>query len=120
MGNALHALLGTNTDVKKDVHIRRLGVNFVVKAISGGVLEQAQKECTFGGLVNQAMLGAALIEKACVEPDFGDRSLIDHYGAEDAADCVKKALLAGEISKINEAILTVSGFGDDEIDFPNS
>ena len=121
---ALQALLGANKDITKDVPVRRLGVNFTVKAIDSETLEKARAECTFGNGkggkdVHEHKLGAVLIAKSCVEPNFADRALIEHYGAEDAADCVRKALLAGEIAKLTEAVMDVSGFGDDEIDFPN-
>lgn len=122
--NALQALLGATKDITKDVPVRRLGVSFTVKAIDSETLEKAHAECTFGNGkggkdVHEHKLGAVLIAKSCVEPNFGDRALIEHYGAEDAADCVKKALLAGEIAKLTEAIMDVSGFGEDEVDFPN-
>lgn len=119
--NALQALLGANTNVTKNVAIKRLGVNFTVKALVSAEVEQARKECTFGNTVREELVEATLIAKACVEPNFADRSLIDHYEAEDAADCVRKALLAGEIVRIMTAINEVSGFNDDgAIDFPNS
>jgi hypothetical protein len=123
--NALQALLGANKNVTKDVPVKRLGVNFTVKAIDSETIERATAECTFGNgkagkQVHEHKLGAALIAKACVEPNFADRTLIDHYEAEDAIDCVRKALLAGEIAKINAVIMEISGFGEDDVDFPNS
>ena len=122
--NALQALLGANTNVTKDVQIKRLGVVFTVKALSSVDVERARTECTFsngkgGKEVQDHMLQAAYIAKASVEPNFNDRSLIDHYEAEDAIDCVRKALLVGEIAKLILAINEVSGFLEDEIDFPN-
>ncbi|OME86925.1 hypothetical protein BK120_08355 [Paenibacillus sp. FSL A5-0031] len=122
--NALQALLGASTDIKKNVPIRRLGVDFTLKAMSEAEIERVKTECTYGDgkggkRLDDSLFNAAMIAKACVEPNFGDRSLIDHYNAEDAADCVRKALLAGEIAKLIVGIMDVSGFGDDEIDFPN-
>jgi len=118
--NALQALLGSNINVTRDVPIKRLGVNFTVKALTDDGLSQARLECTFGNHVDESKLAATVIARSCVEPNFNDRSLIDHYGAEDGADCVKKALLAGESVKLYTAILEISGFGEDDIDFPNS
>ncbi|MCQ4363062.1 hypothetical protein KQR54_18355 [Mycobacterium gordonae] len=123
--NALQALLGAKLDAEVSVPIKRLGVNFRIKPLNGEALERARLECTVGDskggkTVNESQLNATLIAKSCIEPNFADRSLIDHYGAEDAADCVNKALLAGEIGKLNLAVLEASGFGDDgDTDFPN-
>ncbi|MEV5028500.1 phage tail assembly chaperone [Paenibacillus sp. LPE1-1-1.1] len=122
--NALQALLGASTDIKKNVPIRRLGVDFTLKALTEAEIERVKTECTFGDgkggkRQDNSLFNAAMIAKACIEPNFADRTLIEHYGAEDAADCVRKALLAGEIVKLVESTLQISGFGDDEIDFPN-
>lgn len=122
--NVLQALLGANKNVTQDIAIRRLGVNFTVKALDESEITQINSECTFsdgkgGKRVDDKLVNASMIAKSCAEPNFADAALIAHYGATDAADCVKKALLAGEIAKLVEGILRISGFGDDEIDFPN-
>jgi hypothetical protein len=120
----LQVLLGATTEITKVVPLKRLGISFKVKALSNAEIERVRMENTFsdgkgGKKVDETKLGAALIAKACVDPLFSDRTLIDHYNAEDAADCVLKALLPGELQKVNAAVMEASGFGDDEIDFPN-
>lgn len=123
--DALKALLGAKTDVTADVFIRRLGVNFTVKALTAADLDRVKQECTFGDgrggkRLDETMHDAAMLARACVTPSFADKELIAHYGAEDAADCVKKALLPGEAQKLVGAVLKLSGYGPDEdADIPN-
>jgi len=122
--DALQALLGADLKIEKEVPIKRLGVNFTIKAIDGDMIAKIQEECTYHTgkgknrekVVDEQKLGALLIAKGCVSPNFGDQRLLDKYKATDAADCVKKALLAGEIAKLSGAILELSGFDDDGLD----
>lgn len=121
----LQALLGaTPGNATKQVSIKRLGTSFTVKALSGAEFDRIRLQLTYsdgkgGKQVNDDNLDAAIIATACVEPAFSDRSLIAHYNAEDAADCVKKALMAGEIKRLAGAVLDLSGFTEDDVDFPN-
>ncbi|CAM3640660.1 phage tail assembly chaperone [Mesobacillus zeae] len=122
MSDALKALLASDLNIEKNVHIKRLGVDFIVKALTDETLEEAREEAThFVGKgakqkkeVDTRMLGGLLISKACVEPDFNHVELIKAKGAKDAADVVTKTLLPGEIEKLQMAILELSGFEDDE------
>ena len=63
-------------------------------------------------------MNALLIAAASANLNFGDAKLLEKYEASDAADCVQKALLAGELAKLTQAIMEVSGFDnfDDQID----
>lgn len=120
--DALQALLSANLEIEQDVFIKRLNVNFRIKAISTKELEKAREQCTHVSgkgsrketIVDEARLNAVLAVKFCVSPDFGDKALLAKYGAANAVECVGKALLPGELAKINEAGTTLSGFGDDE------
>jgi hypothetical protein len=120
--DALQALLGAELTIEEEVFIKRLGVNFKVKAIDGKMLSKIQEQCThYVGKgskrtkqFDEEGFGALIVAKACVSPDFGNKALLEKYEASDAGDCVQKALLAGEIGKLNEAILGLSGFGDEE------
>lgn len=120
--NPLDALLGASIDVEETVYIKRLNANFRVKALTGDKVNDLRQQCTYteGKGVNRRQfvreeeLGQLLIAEACVEPDFGDAKLLKHYGAVDAANCVQKALLAGEVARLSSAVLGVSGFDNDE------
>lgn len=117
--SVLDALLGASIEVEEDVCIKRLGVNFRVKALTGDKLNELREQCTYTvgkganrkTFVNDEELGRLMIAEACVEPNFGDAKLLAHYKAKDAADCVQKALLAGEVAALSHAVLDVSGFG---------
>lgn len=112
--NALDALLAADLTIEKDVFIKRLGTHITVKALDGKTLAKIRERATFGGTLDENLFGALLIEKACVNVNFNDSRLLEKYGASDGADAVQKALLAGEIALLMDAILDVSGFGYDE------
>lgn len=127
MADALQALLGADLKVEEEVFIKRLGVNFTVKAIDGTTLSKLQEQAThYVGKgknrrkqLDEDALNSLIIAEACVDPTFTDKELQNKYGASDAGDCVNKALLAGEIIKLNSKILDLSGFEDDEEDIKN-
>lgn len=120
--NPLDALLGASIDVEEDVFIKRLGTNFTVKALTGDEINELRAQCTYTEgkganrkpFVREDELGQLIITEACVNPDFGDKKLLEYYGARDAADCVQKALLAGEVAKLSSAVLDVSGFDNED------
>lgn len=122
--NALDALLGASIEIEDTVEMKRLGVDFRVKALTGDKVNQLREQCTHWEgkgtarklVTNEEELGGLLIATACVEPDFNDPRLLEKYGARDAADCVQKALLAGEVAKLSHAVLDVSEFGVTEED----
>ncbi|NOU98485.1 phage tail assembly chaperone [Paenibacillus planticolens] len=120
--DALQALLSANTEIEKDVFIKRLNVNFRLKAISTKELEKAREQCTRmtgtgskrESTVDSDRLNAVLATKFCVNPDFGNAALLDKFSAANAVECVGKALLPGELVRIVAAGMDLSGFGDEE------
>jgi hypothetical protein len=120
--DALQALLSANLEIEQDLPIKRLGVNFRLKAVDTRTLEKAREQATQvsgsgskrESKVDGNRLNAILVTKFCVSPDFGDKALIEKYGVSNAVDCVDKTLLPGEIDKIVTAGMKLSGFGDDE------
>lgn len=117
--SGLEALLGATLDVQDTVYIPRLKSNFTIKALDQTEMTRARDQATVPTRkgekdVDSQLLNAVLIVKGCVDPDFTDKALIAHYGATDAADCVMKALLPGEIVKVLGAIMKLSGFDDEE------
>lgn len=118
--DALQALLSAELTIETTVHLKRLGVDFVFKAIDGKTLAKLQEQSTHyvgKGAKREAQLdeqkfGASLIANSCQTLNFGDAKLLEKYEASDAGDCVQKALLAGEIAKITQAVMEVSGFSD--------
>lgn len=123
--SALEALLGTTADIQKRVPMKRLKADFIIKAITGDQLDDIRDQCTHtrpgkGGKmeshVNDQEVGRLVVAEACIEPDFSNSELMDHYKAESPADCTQKALLAGEIVKLSSEIMELSGFDDDEVE----
>lgn len=120
--DALQALLSTNLDIERDVYIKRLGVNFRVKAIDTATLDKAREQATyFAGkgskresTVDAQKLNAILAVKFCVNPDFSNKALLEKYGASNPVECVTKALLPGELVRIISAGMELSGFSEDE------
>ncbi|MBU9705923.1 hypothetical protein KSP24_03150 [Paenibacillus sp. AK121] len=118
MAKGLEALLGATTDLQEEVYIPRLKTHFTIKALDEDAIERARAQATTGkdGSVDDALLNRLLIVKSAVDPDFNDKTLKDHYEASDAADCVKKALLPGEQTRLIQSVLALSGFvGDAEL-----
>jgi Phage XkdN-like tail assembly chaperone protein, TAC len=120
MSDALSALLSADLTIEKPVFIKRLNTDITVKAIDGKTLSKLQERATHyvgKGAKREAQLdeqkfGGLVIASASVSLDFGNAQLLEKYGASDAADCVQKALLAGEIAKLTQAIMEISGFND--------
>jgi len=115
----LDALLGASVDQTAQVYIARLGVNFTVRALSNEDLRKANERATVLGTkgtkkLDDQLFNAHVIAKGCVDPSFADKRLIEKYEATDAADCIAKALLPGELARVIKAILEISGFGDEE------
>lgn len=123
--SALDALLGASIEVTDTVRIKRLGVEFEIKAITGDDLTSIREQATYPEgtgknrklIVKEDEVGRLLIAKSVTTPNFNDAKLLAHYKAADAGDCVQKALLAGEIATLQAAVLELSGFGgDDEVE----
>lgn len=119
---ALDALLGASTEIEDSVFIKRLGVEFTVKSLSTHEISELRAQATRPGrkgkpeVVDNELLSNLMIVASCVNPDFSDPKLIAHYEASDAADCLQKALLPGEVAALAQAVMEVSGFDVDEVE----
>lgn len=124
--SVLDALLGAKpvTEITSEVRIERLGVDFTVKALSGDDVKRLREECTryeIRGKERKAFIDNEELTLAMVvastennEFNFGDAKLLKHFGVKTATQCVSKALTFGELSKLAEAVTTISGLNDDE------
>ncbi|MDH2332509.1 phage tail assembly chaperone [Paenibacillus polymyxa] len=115
MAKGLEALLGATTDLQEEIYIPRLKTHFTIKALDEDSIERARAQATTGkdGSVDGALFNRLLIVKSAADPDFNDKALKDHYEASDAADCVRKALLPGEQTRLIQSVLALSGFVED-------
>ncbi|SER87296.1 hypothetical protein [Psychrobacillus sp. OK032] len=118
--NALEALLGATTEIEETIEMPRLNTEFKVRALTGDHVKKLSAEATvYDGKngnkterVDQSQLSGLMLAAAIIEPNFSDAALLKHYGARDGADCIQKALLAGEIAAVTKVVLNVSGLGD--------
>lgn len=108
--NPLDAFLKADMNVTKKVELKRLGIEIEVKGLDTKQVNRLRAQATFNGEINEDIFGSLLVAKACVNMDFGDKKMLEHYEASDAADCVEKALLAGELAKLSQAVSEASGF----------
>lgn len=121
MTNLLEALLNAETEIKKDVFLKRLNTNITIKAIDTKVFNEAKEQATIiigrgskrTETVDTSKLGAILVTKAVVDSPFGNRELMKKFGASDPVDCVEKVLLAGELLTLMAEIMDLSGFDGD-------
>lgn len=115
----LDALLSATLDIKSEVYIPRLKTRFSVKALDSDALRRANDQASVssgkgGKSIDGELLNAVIISKGTVDPDFSNKALLAHFEASDASDCVNKALLPGEKTKLVAEILELSGFGNEE------
>lgn len=109
---ALAALLSADLKIEKAVPLKRLGASITVKAIDGKTIGMLTEQSTYGSKLDEQKFGSRLIAEACVNNEFSDAALLKKYNASDAGDCVYKALLAGEVAKMSQTIMEISGFND--------
>lgn len=120
--DALEALLGADLNIQKQVFIKRLNAHFTIQAIDGKTVNKLRDQATH--IVGKGSkksvefddkdFKGSLIAAGCVSPDFSNGKLLERYGARDASDCVYKALLAGELTLLQDEILRLSGYAEDD------
>ncbi len=123
--NVLQALLSADSKPKKDIPMKRLGVDFQIQALDGKTIHKIQEQCThYTGkgpkrekVLDEEQFGALVIQRACLIPDWSAKELIDKYGS--STEAILGLLLAGEIAKLSTEILEISGFDDDEDEIKN-
>jgi hypothetical protein len=106
---------------KRNIHMKRFGVDFTIQAIDGKAVSRIREQSTFttkkGKEIDEEKFGMLLIEKGCENPKWNDKALVDKYGSVEQA--IQTTLLAGEIAKLSAEILELSGFNEDEDDIKN-
>ncbi len=116
--DVLKALLSAEDRPEKDVYMKRFGVNFRIRAIDGDTISKIQERCThYQGkgrkkekILDEEKFGALIIKEACINPDWNNKQLLEKYKVPEAAEVIRKRLLAGEIAKLADEILELSGF----------
>lgn len=111
----------------KDVYLKRLGAPIKIKALSGDKIFKLRRQYTYyknkrGQQVqhfDEEGFSIGLIVAATVEPKWDDQRLLDKFKVGEPEDVVKRALYAGEIARLGDAVLELSGFDEDEDDLKN-
>ncbi|WP_128895032.1 phage tail assembly chaperone [Longirhabdus pacifica] len=115
--DVLRSLLDTDLKPEKNIFMKRFGVSFTIQALDGKTINRIREQASFpikgGKELDEEKFGALIIEKACLIPQWSSSELIEKFGPT-PADVIQKRLLAGEISKLSNEILSLSGFSDEE------
>lgn len=108
---------------EKTYALERLGIPVTLKGLKEKEIQRLRKECTRTwtkrGQRHQELdaeeFNAALIEKATVSPNWGDRKLLSKFNLSSGREFIKRKLLAGEILALGDKVMELSGF-DDELE----
>jgi len=126
-GNAIDILLNLNGDalhVEKSVRIRRLGINWKVRALTFDEFEEiADRSVRITRpivgtrprrTVDDKLTNMLMVYYGSVDPSLKDARLFEKYKVNNTDPCelVKKVLLPGEIATIAGTISGLSGFDD--------
>lgn len=110
--DALQAFLNASTTITEPYEVKRLGITMELSPLAMDELNKMNEQATFGDDIDEVRLSGIVINKACQNVDFADARMLEHYGARDGADCVLKALKAGEVTGALNTVMTASGFED--------
>ncbi|MFH5187075.1 hypothetical protein ACHHV8_33330 [Paenibacillus sp. TAB 01] len=118
--DALQAFLTADLHIEKELPLRRLNTKLRIQAIDSNTLDKAREQATFytgsgkarDREVDNEKFKAILITQMVTNVDFANAELMKKHHAINAVDCVRKALLPGEIERIVNEGLALSGFGD--------
>ncbi|MCC0677801.1 MULTISPECIES: phage tail assembly chaperone [unclassified Clostridioides] len=106
---------------ERTVFLERLGIPITLKALTEKEISKIRKDCTKIAKIqgrreeklNDDEFNLALIEKGTVKPNFSNQKLLDAMKVTNAREFIKRKFLAGELSKISDQILELSGFYDE-------
>lgn len=102
----LEALLAAPTEAPTtDVFIQRIGTSFKLKALN---MDEFNSIAT--KVESESDLSAAFVAEALESQPFHDAKLMEQYDAMSPIDCVKKVLMAGELTMLADAVTKISGF----------
>lgn len=105
--------------IEKEVDIggRLKGFKFKIKPMNNKEFGEAQKQ-SFSIMKKKASFDQRrffeiVILNNCLYPNFRDAAFISKCGVVTPEACLNKVLLAGEISDLAQAIISLSGFDND-------
>lgn len=118
----LAKLMGEEFETPKGkVTLERLGIQLELKGLTGDELSNIRKECTrkrkvngkWEEKLNNAEYDAGVIIAATTNFNWNNQKLLSKFEMSDGKQFIIKKLLAGEKNALVEAILQLSGFGED-------
>lgn len=117
----LHPELPAEQEIKISDRFKEDGavVLFKIRPITQEMSDAIRKECTRRSAKGESTFDSEkfmkrIIVEGTVFPDFRAKELCDAYGTLDPLAIPPKMLLAGEYQKLANAIMDLSGLGDDE------
>jgi hypothetical protein len=126
--DVLAALLAVDDKLEQDITMKRFGVDFTIKALDGALINSIQNQATFfqgkgknrEKILDEQKFQSLIIEKGCVNPNWNAKELKERYPeCPTTADIIQKRLLAGELARLTNEILDLSGFYDEEDEIKN-
>lgn len=118
----LAKLMGEEFETPKGkATLERLGIQLELKGLTGDELSKIRKECTRKRKVNgrweekldNAEYDAGVIIAATTNFNWNNQKLLSKYEMSDGKQFIIKKLLGGEKNALVEAVLELSGFGED-------
>lgn len=113
MDDILRLLLDAEDIPEKDVPVSRFGT-FRIRAIGDKELKTIRDRSEWNGVIDLDTFRSAIIAKGCVKPQWNHPQLLEKYNTSDEVEVVKKRLLPGEKEFLSNAIMSLSGFGENE------
>lgn len=87
--------------------------SFKLRAIKFGEWNELRKRAIDSdGRVDSTELSRQVIIAGCIEPNFKGEEFVQSAGCITPSELIDKLLNAGEVSKLSQKILDISGFGE--------
>lgn len=117
----LQRLLNPETESlpQKTVLVKRLNLPITLRAVQETELEALREQCTQRKgkeeVFDQERYGYLIIVAGTVKPNWADPRLLEKYKASGPEQVVRRILLPGEALQIGDAVLDLSGYGEDAV-----
>lgn len=115
----LKALLDAPKEVKKNVPMKRFGIDFVLRALEPDEADKIKQRAT--RLIGKGkkhfdedLFNYLSIAKTCVVPNWEDPQLLEALGVHDSVAAIKKQLLFGEVAQLLIEIAELNGLDKSE------
>jgi len=123
----LERLLAADSVPERTVTIPRLGIPVTLRGLTGKQVFSLRERCTerttrrgqIVERVDEEEFNTALVAAATVTPHWNDPKLLAKYRASGPEEVIKRALLAGELAALGDAVLDLSGFNTELEDVKN-